>query len=67
MLVKCFDEAVQTPYFDLVNCFEYVEHGRIWMAGLKLKLNNIILRVIIRIYTSVPRVVLSGVYTKGKR
>ncbi|CAK0813185.1 unnamed protein product, partial [Prorocentrum cordatum] len=54
-------------YFDLVRCFEYVTHELVWKAGSRWGFNRLILKVVLRIYAMVRRIVLDGCYTRGRR
>ncbi|CAK0855147.1 unnamed protein product, partial [Prorocentrum cordatum] len=53
-------------YFDLVMCFEYVTHELVWKAGSRWG-NRLTLKVVLRIYAMVRRIVLDGCYTRGRR
>ncbi|CAK0899811.1 unnamed protein product [Prorocentrum cordatum] len=38
-------------YFDLVKCFEYVTHEKVWQAGARSGFNTVILKMVLRIYS----------------
>ncbi|CAK0860300.1 unnamed protein product, partial [Prorocentrum cordatum] len=54
-------------YFDLVKCFEYVTHEKVWQAGTRSGFNTVILEMVLRIYSMTRRVVLDNAYTEGSR
>ena len=61
------DIEYAVTYFDLVKCFEYVTHAMVWHAGLHWGFNRVVLKVVLRIYAMVRRIVLDGSYTVGRR
>ncbi|CAK0863906.1 unnamed protein product, partial [Prorocentrum cordatum] len=54
-------------YFDLVKCFEYVTHEKVWQAGTRSGFNAVILDMVLRIYSMTRRIVLDNAYTEGSR
>ncbi|CAK0805345.1 unnamed protein product, partial [Prorocentrum cordatum] len=61
------DLEYAVTYFDLVKCFVYVTHAMVWHAGLHWGFNRVVLKVVLRIYAMVRRIVLDGSYTVGRR
>ena len=53
-------------YFDLVKCFEWVTHRKVWDASRRWGFNPILMRVVLKIYSMVRRIVLDGCYTGGR-
>ena len=53
-------------YFDLVKCFEWVTHRKVWDASRRWGFNPILMRVVLKIYSMVGRIVLDGCYTDGR-
>ncbi|CAK0823664.1 unnamed protein product, partial [Prorocentrum cordatum] len=54
-------------YFDLVKCFEYVTHEKVWQAGARSGFNTVILKMVLRIYSMTRRIVLDSAYAEGPR
>ncbi|CAK0853963.1 unnamed protein product [Prorocentrum cordatum] len=53
-------------YFDLVKCFEYVTHEKVWQAGTRSGFNTVILKMVLRIYSMTRRIALDNMVIFGE-
>ncbi|CAK0826052.1 unnamed protein product, partial [Prorocentrum cordatum] len=53
-------------YFDLVKCFEWGTHRKVWEVARRWNFNPLAMRVVLRINSMARRMAQDGAYTDGK-